>query len=128
MIDDLRDFVLGGRVLDLAVGIVVGVAFGTVIASFVRSIVTPLFAVAGGSDFSALVLRVGQAELTYGQFLNDLLSFLLVALSVFFLVVRPVARSNARRVEGRSPTTRCPHCLSTIPAAATRCAFCTGEQ
>lgn len=128
MLDDLRDFLLGGRVLDLAVGIVVGVAFGHVISSFVSNIVSPLFAAGGSTDFSDLVLEVGGAKLRYGTFLNDALAFLLVAVSVFFLVVRPVARVNQRRAAGLAPTTTCPHCLSRIPTEATRCAFCTAEQ
>lgn len=128
MLDDLRDFLLGGRVLDLAVGIVVGVAFGKVISSFVENLVSPLFTAGGSTDFSDLMVEVAGAELYYGRFLNEALSFGLIALSVFLLVVRPVARVNRRRASERAPTKSCPHCLSRIPMEATRCAFCTGQQ
>lgn len=130
MLHDIREFLLGGRVLDLAVGIMIGVAFGTLIRSLVTNLVTPLLAIGGDVDFAELAIEVGGSELAYGQFLNDLLAFLVVALSVYLLVVRPL-HAMKRRAESREaevPTTTCEHCLSTIPVAATRCAFCTGVQ
>lgn len=116
--------------LDLAVGIVIGVAFGAVIRSLVENLVTPVLAIGGEIDFRELAIEVGGGRIRYGAFVNDLLAFLVVALSVYFLVVRPVNAWQRRRAEAApaTETTTCPHCLSTIPAAATRCAFCTGEQ
>lgn len=129
MLRDVRDYFLGGRVLDLAIGIVLGVAFGNVIRSLVENVVTRLFAAGGEIDFAELSFSVGNATVAYGTFLNDLLSFVVIALSVYFLVVRPM--NSYREQQGHAGTVRtatCEACLSTIPAAARRCAFCTAER
>ena len=131
MIREFRDFVLRGNVVELAVGIVIGAAFGAVVASFVADILTPLFGLLGVPDFSTASVTVGNAELRYGQFLNALLSFVLVAAAVFFVVVKPSNRlMEARKTEPEpsSPTKTCPECLSSIPEGAKRCAFCASPQ
>jgi large conductance mechanosensitive channel len=126
---DFRTFVLRGNVVDLAVGVVIGAAFGAVVASLVEDLVTPLIAaIAGEPDFGAVGFTVNGARFRVGEFLNALVAFVLVAAAVFFLVVRPVNALMARlrtEPEPDRPTRECPECLSSVPAAARRCAFCT---
>jgi large conductance mechanosensitive channel len=126
---DFRQFVLRGNVVDLAVAVVVGAAFGSVVQSLVADLLTPLIAAAGGeSSFEGLAFSLNESEIRIGRFLNAVIAFLLVAAVVFFLVVRPVNALVARfRPEPPpdAPTRACPECLSDIPAAARRCAFCT---
>ncbi|MEJ7751901.1 MAG: large conductance mechanosensitive channel protein MscL [Candidatus Limnocylindrales bacterium] len=131
MIREFRDFVLRGNVIDLAVGIVIGAAFGAIVSSFVADVLTPLLGLLGVPDFTRAVVLVGSAEVRYGLFLNALISFLLVAAAIFFFVVRPMNRlADARKTEPdvSSTTKDCPECLSSIPEAARRCAFCTSTQ
>ena len=131
MLKDFRDFVLRGNVVELAVAVVMGAAFGAVVTAFVASFVTPLIAAIGGkSDFSALAFTINGSRFTYGAFFNALLSFLIIAAVVFFFVVRPLNTLLARRKtepDVESETRDCPECLSSIPRAATRCAFCTAK-
>jgi len=131
MPEDFRDFVLRGNVVELAVAVVIGAAFGALVTAFVSSFVTPLIAAIGGkADFSALAFTINGSRFTYGLFLNALISFLIIAAVIFFLVVRPInALLAPRRPEPAvGETTRpCPECVSEIPAAARRCAFCTAE-
>ena len=132
MFKEFRDFILRGNVVDLAVAVVLGAAFGAVVTGFVSSFVTPLIALIGGKpDFGDLAFTVNGSRFAYGHFLNALLTFLLVATVVFFLVVRPVnalmAALSADEAQADAPTRPCPQCLSQIPRAATRCAFCTSE-
>ncbi len=128
---DFKAFLLRGNLVDMAVGIVIGVAFGAVIAAFVADIVTPLIAaIFGKPDFSQLSFTINGSRFDYGLFLNALIAFVLVAIVLFFLVIKPVNALVARsRTEPPAdPTTRnCPECLSEIPIAASRCAFCTTE-
>lgn len=127
---DFKAFILRGSVVDLAVGIVIGTAFSIVVSSFVKNLLTPLITIPGKANFSALRFTVRHSVFQYGTFLNDLISFVLVAAALFFFVVRPVNTLVARRRAGAEsePGTRdCPECLSEIPAAATRCAQCTAE-
>ncbi len=131
MLKDFRGFLLRGNLVDMAVGIVIGIAFAALIAALVADLVTPLIsAIAGNHDFSGLSFSVNGSRFTYGHFLNALIAFLLVAAVLFFLVLRPVNALVARR-RSEPPidaTTRtCPECLSEIPVAARRCAFCTAE-
>jgi large conductance mechanosensitive channel len=131
MIADFKQFLLRGSVVDLAVGIVIGVAFGAVVTALVADLLTPLIAAIFGShDFSALTFTLNGSRFLYGHFLNAVLSFVTIAAAVFFLVVRPVNALMARR-KTEPPideTTRsCPECLSEIPVAARRCAFCTSQ-
>ena len=128
---DFKQFILRGNVVDLAVGIVIGAAFGAVIAALVADIITPLIAAIFGShDFSALTFTLHRSVFRYGHLLNAIIAFLTVAAAVFFLVVKPVNHLMARR-RTEPPideTTRtCPECLSQIPVAARRCAFCTTD-
>lgn len=130
MLKDFKAFILRGSVVDLAVGIVIGAAFGTVVSSFVRNLLTPLVTIPGKVNFSALKVTVRHSVFSYGQFLNDIISFIIIAAAVFFFVVRPVNSLMARRrtdVEIESATRECPQCLSSIPEGARRCAFCTSE-
>lgn len=127
---DFKQFVLRGSVVDLAVGVVIGAAFGSVVTAFVKDIITPLIAIPGKINFPDLSVTVGGGVIRYGDFINTLISFLLIAASVFFMVVRPVNWLMSRRKTElpADPTTReCPRCLSNIPIKATRCAFCTSD-
>jgi large conductance mechanosensitive channel len=130
MLKEFRDFVLRGNVVELAVAVVIGAAFGAVVTAFVSSFITPLIAAIGGKpDFSALAFTINGSRFTYGLFLNALISFLIIAAVIFFLV-RPLnalmARSRPEPAVGET-TRACPECLSDIPEAARRCAFCTTE-
>lgn len=126
-----KQFLLRGNVVDLAVAVVVGAAFGAVVTALVADFITPLISMFGGlPDFSALRFTVGQAVFRYGHFVNALLAFLIVAAVVYFLVVVPVERLRSRAArdsDAEAPTRECPECLGTIPAAATRCAHCTTQ-
>ena len=128
MFKGFRDFILRGNVVDLAVAVVIGAAFGAVVNSAVENIITPLIGLAGGApDFSAI--RTG--PLLWGNFLNDILTFLILAAIVYFLVVLPMNKLLAQLKPAApptpQPTRQCPECLSDIPTAARRCAFCTAE-
>lgn len=127
-----KAFLLRGNVVDLAVGVVIGVAFGTVVTAFVKDLVTPLIAAIGGKpDFAGLYFTVNNSKFLYGEFLNALIAFLIVAAVIYFFVVVPftalVARSH--KEPPADPTTKkCPECLSEIPLGARRCAFCGEAQ
>jgi large conductance mechanosensitive channel len=125
LLRDFRSFVLRGNVIDLAVAVVVGVAFGAVVTAFVRDLLTPLITIPGKADFSRLTFTINHSTFRYGEFLNALTAFLIIAATIFFLVVRPLVR--LRRPEPDTPKRDCPECLSSIPAAARRCAYCTAE-
>ncbi len=124
-----RQFLLRGNVVDLAVGVVIGVAFGALVAAFVKDLLTPLIAaIAGKPDFSALTFTVNNSKFLYGDFLNAVVAFLLVAAAVYYFVVLPMnaLMARMRREPPADPTTRkCPECLSEIPIEARRCAHCT---
>jgi large conductance mechanosensitive channel len=133
VLSDFKKFVLRGNVVDLAVAVVIGAAFTAVITAFVKDFITPLIAaIFGKQDFSNLYFTVNHSQFNYGAFINALLSFLIVATVVFFAVVLPLnalmKRMNLLPKEEPEPETReCPQCLSEIPVAAHRCAFCTSE-
>ena len=125
-----KKFLLRGNVVDLAVGIVIGAAFTGVVQAFVKDIINPLIGLFGGTgDLSAWAVTVGGARLLVGDFLSAVLSFLLVALVVYFLVVVPVGRlmDKYRTEPTPAPTKECPECLSKIPERARRCAQCTAQ-
>ncbi|HUY61211.1 MAG TPA: large conductance mechanosensitive channel protein MscL [Candidatus Dormibacteraeota bacterium] len=129
MLKEFRTFLLRGNLVDLAVAVVVGVAFQAVITALVGDLITPVIAaVIGRPSFASLGFTINHATFRYGLFANAMLSFVVVAAVVFFVVVSPVnaLMSRARRRPPDDPTTqRCPECLSTIPMGARRCAFCT---
>jgi len=128
---EFKDFVLRGNVVDLAVAVVIGAAFGSVVTSLVKNIFTPLLAIPGKTDFSDLKFSVNHSTFMYGAFLNDVISFLSIAAVVFFFIVKPINHVMAMRkvdVETGEETKKCEECLSSIPQAARRCAFCTSEQ
>jgi large conductance mechanosensitive channel len=130
MLKGFRDFILRGNVVDLAVAVVMGTAFNDIVKAFVSSIITPLIsATVGKPDFHNLVVHVNGAIFTVGDLLNAVISFLIIAASVYFFLVLPVnALLNRfkKPIPATPPSTRpCPQCLSDIPLAATRCAHCT---
>ena len=129
MLKEFRSFLLRGNLVDLAIAVVVGTAFTAVVNALVKDLITPLIAAVGGKpNFGALAFTINDSRFAYGDFLNALLTFLIIAAVVFFLVLQPVNALMARmRTEPpvESPTRDCPECLSAIPMAAKRCAFCT---
>jgi large conductance mechanosensitive channel len=130
MLKEFKAFVFRGNIVDLAVAVVIGLAFGAVISALVADIITPLIAAIFGShDFSALTFTINGSRFLYGAFINAVISFVLIAAAVFFVVVKPMNAMAARRTkEEPAATTRdCPECLSEIPLAAKRCRFCTAE-
>ncbi len=127
MLKGFKEFILRGTVIDLAVAVVMGVAFGNVVNSIVKNLITPLIGMAGGTpDFSAI--RTG--PIFWGKILNDVISFLILAVVVYFIIVMPVSRlmQRAKPSEPKPQTTKkCPECLSDVPIAARRCAYCTSQ-
>jgi len=125
-----KQFLLRGNVVDLAVGVVIGAAFGAVVTAFVKDLLTPLIAaIVEKPDFSAMTFTVNGSKFLYGDFVNALISFLLIAAAVYYFVVLPVnalvARSRTAPAPADPTTKKCPECLSEIPLDARRCAFCT---
>lgn len=131
MLQEFKQFLLRGNVVDLAVGVVIGAAFGTIVTSLVEDIITPLIAALGGQpDFSALKLTLNGSAIMYGQFLNALIAFLIIAAVIFFGVVKPMNHliTRAKRGQEAEPGEKdCPECLSAIPAKAKRCKHCTAK-
>ena len=123
-----KAFVLRGNVVDLAVAVVIGVAFGVVVTAFVKDLVTPLIAALGGKpDFAALAFTINNSKFLYGDFINSVIAFLVVVAVIYFFVVLPLAAAIARsrKEPPADPTVKkCPECLSEIPVDARRCAFC----
>jgi large conductance mechanosensitive channel len=132
MAGGFKQFLLRGNVVDLAVGVVVGAAFGSVVAAFTKDLLTPLIAaLVGKPDFSALQFTINGSRFPIGDFVNAIVSFVLVAAAVYYFVVLPVNAlvSRARKEPPADPTTKkCTECLSEIPIGAKRCAFCTSPQ
>ena len=127
---DFRDFILRGNVVDLAVGIVIGAAFGAVIAALVKDLITPLIGIFGHFDFSSWYFTINGSKFLIGDFLNALLTFIIVAAVIFFLVVRPVntLMNLYKKPEPEVSDMRdCPFCKSNISKAASRCPYCTSE-
>ena len=128
-----KKFLLRGNVVDLAVAVVIGAAFGAVVTAFVEAFIAPLVGVATGAagDFSEKAFKVSGTEFPYGAFIQALLSFVVIAAVVYFFVVKPINRLMEKfktEPDVASTTKECPECLSSIPIAAVRCAFCTVEQ
>ena len=129
MLKGFKQFLMRGNVVDLAVAVVMGAAFGAVVTSLVANIITPLIAaIFGKPDFSAFTVTLNGAIIQYGTFLNALISFFLIAMSVYFFIAVPVNAMVARMNRGEAPpdpsTKKCAECLSEIPVAAKRCAHC----
>jgi large conductance mechanosensitive channel len=131
MLKGFRDFILRGNVVDLAVGIMIGAAFNGVVTALVKDLMTPLVAaVFKQPNFSALYFTVNGSQFMYGDFLNNIVSFLILAATIYFFVVIPINRLSARLKKGppaAATTKTCPECLSSIPLAAKRCAYCTAS-
>jgi large conductance mechanosensitive channel len=130
MLKGFKEFVLRGNVLDLAIAVVIGAAFTNVINALVKDLITPLIgAVVGKPDFSAWVVTVNGSPFLIGDFINAVIAFLLMAAAVYFFVVVPMNAWIARQRRGAAPvdptTKKCPECISEVPIAARRCAFCT---
>ncbi len=126
MLGEFKAFLLRGNVIDLAVAVVIGAAFGAVVAAFVKDLITPLIAaIFGKPDFSQIYFTINGSKFLIGDFINVLIAFILVALVIFFLVVKPVNALVARsRRNAPADTRACPECLSLIPVEARRCAHC----
>ena len=131
LLNDFKAFLLRGNVVDLAVAVVVGVAFTAVVTSLVEDMLTPIIAAIGGEpDFSSLDFAINGSTFRYGSFINAVFTFFTVAAAVFFFVVAPYNHfiARMRKEPPADPTTRkCPECMSEIPLEARRCAFCTSE-
>ena len=130
MLRDFKAFILRGNLVDLAVAVVIGTAFGAVITSLVEDVFTPLLSIPGETNFDQLIWKVGGGEVKYGQFINAVVAFLTIAAVVFFFVIKPVNALMARRKtepDVESVTKECDFCLSSVPVAAIVCAFCTRD-
>ena len=132
MLQGFKQFMLRGNVLDLAVAVVMGAAFGSVVTALVKDLITPFIAaVVGKPDFSAIAFTVNGSKFPFGDFINALVSFILIGAAVYFFIVLPVNKILARMRRGEvapDPTTKkCPECLSDVPIAARRCAYCTSS-
>ncbi|HWC96838.1 MAG TPA: large conductance mechanosensitive channel protein MscL [Candidatus Sulfopaludibacter sp.] len=130
MLKGFRQFLLRGNVIDLAVAVVIGGAFGAVVNALVKDLITPLIAAIGGKpDFSALQFTINGSKFPIGDFINAVIAFLMVGAAIYFFVVAPMNAVMARIHRGEAPpdptTKKCPECISEIPIAAKRCAFCT---
>jgi large conductance mechanosensitive channel len=132
MLKGFREFVLRGNVVDMAVGVVIGAAFGAIVTAFVKDLLTPLIAaLVGKPDFSAYIFEINGSKFLYGDFINALISFLLIAAAVYYFVVLPVnammARTKKEEPVAAPSTRKCPECKSDIPIDARKCAFCTSQ-
>ena len=131
MLTEFKQFILRGNVIDLAVAVVIGAAFGAIVTSLVENIITPLIGALGGQpDFSGLSFELNNSEIRYGAFLNALISFLIIAAVIFFAVIKPMNSIMTRMRTEPTPdplTGKCPFCLSEVQVGATRCPFCTQE-
>jgi large conductance mechanosensitive channel len=128
-VSGFRKFLLRGNLVDLAVAVVIGTAFTALVTALVKDLITPLIAAIGGKpSFSNLSFTVNHSRFTYGDFINAILAFLIIAAVVYFLVVMPIGKIMDRVVRTKVATEReCPECLSEIPVAARRCMYCTSE-
>jgi large conductance mechanosensitive channel len=129
MLKGFKEFILRGSVVDLAVGVVVGAAFNGIISSMVKDLITPFIAaIIKAPDFSGLYFTINGSKFLYGDFLNSLVSFLIIATVVYFFVVVPINKLSAKLHKGPpqdAVTKKCPECMSEIPIGAKRCAYCT---
>ena len=133
MIRGFKEFILRGNIIDLAVAFVIGVAFAAVINALVADIIMPIIAaIIGKPDFSGLTFTINNSVFLYGSFINAVVSFVLIAAAVYFMIVVPMNKIAEMRARGQAPadptTKTCPECLSEIPHGARKCAFCASEQ
>jgi large conductance mechanosensitive channel len=131
LVKDFRAFLLRGNLVDMAVGIVIGIAFAALVTALVKDLITPIIAaIAGKHDFSALSFTIHGSRFLYGDFINAMIAFVSIAAAVFFFVVKPFT-AMTERLQKDPPADEsvraCPECLSPIPRAASRCAFCTTQ-
>jgi large conductance mechanosensitive channel len=128
---DFRVFLMRGNLVDMAVGIVIGIAFAALVTALVKDLITPIIAaIAGKHDFSALSFTIHDSRFLYGDFINAVIAFVSIAAAVFFFVVKPVTSLTERLQKepaADDDVRACPECLSPIPRAASRCAFCTTQ-
>lgn len=126
---DFKAFILRGNVVELAIAVAIGAAFGALVTSFTTNLLTPLLAIPGdAASFADMKFTISGSNFLYGAFIDSIITFVIVAAVLFFAVVRPLARLQARRkteVDVADTTRECPECLSSIPIGAHRCAFCT---
>jgi large conductance mechanosensitive channel len=130
VLKDFKAFILRGNVVDLAVAVVLGTAFGAVVTAIVEGLLTPLIAIPGETNFGDLDFEIGGGTFAYGRVIDAIVAFILIAAAVFFFIVKPVNALMARRKtepDVESTTKDCAHCLSSIPVGATVCAFCTRD-
>ncbi len=128
---EFKTFILRGNVVDLAIAVVIGAAFSAVVNALVKDIITPIISIPGKADFSNLTFTINGSIFRYGDFINVVIAFVIIAAAIFFLVVKPLnyflSKRKAEAVPAPPATKDCPFCLSSVPAAATRCAFCTSD-
>ena len=129
MLKEFKTFLMRGNIVDLAIAVVIGGAFGAVVTALVSDIITPLIAAIGGQpDFSALKFTINKSAFLYGSFINAVVSFVVIAAVIFFVVVKPMSIMIARQARGQAPedptVKLCPECLSEVPIAARKCKFC----
>ena len=129
MLKDFKSFILRGNVIDLAVAVTIGAAFGAAVTSIVKDVITPLIAAIGGKqNFSGLYFTINHSKFLYGDVINAFISFLIIAAVIFFLVIQPINKLTAAANKKKNPEDptekKCNFCLSTIPVDAKKCAFC----
>lgn len=130
MANEFKDFIMKGDVIDLAVGVIIGLAFNSVITAFVTDIITPLIGIPGHVNFASWTYTINGSVFSIGLFINTVVSFITIALVVFFFIVKPVSKmkeTTTKKVQVSPTTKQCPECLSNIPIGAKRCAFCTSK-
>jgi large conductance mechanosensitive channel len=132
MLKEFKQFILRGNTVELAVAVVIGAAFGTIVSALVKDLITPLIAAIGGQpDFSGLSFTINSSKFLYGDFINAVISFVIIAAVVFFLIIKPIntlMEHANRNKQPEDPTEKkCEYCLSDIPKEATRCKFCTSK-
>lgn len=132
MLSDFKKFILRGNVVDLAVAVVIGASFGAIVTSLVKDIITPLIAaIVGKSDFSNLSFTLNNSKILYGDFINGIVSFLLIASVIFFLIVQPLNKfqtlANSRKAPEDPTEKKCPECFNSVTILATRCMYCTAK-
>jgi large conductance mechanosensitive channel len=129
LLKEFKAFIMRGNVMDLAVGVIIGGAFGKIVSSLVNDMIMPLIGlILGGVDFSSLAITVGSAKVTYGNFINNIIDFIIIAI-VIFLMIKAIdnLKKKPAPIVAEPITKECPHCFSTISIKATRCPNCTSE-